>query len=337
MNLPLDLGLEASLAEARQETRVFWQHALERLTGAYAPSTLRGYRRTFTAFESWCLSEHVEFLPAEPETVARYLEYRSDALKPPSLGHVATCIGRIHRLAGHRDPTLDIDVFLALRRAKRKCPHRPRQALGLTSEKLQAMAGGCENDPAGLRDKTLMLVGFESLCRGSEIATLRVEDLARTAAGTFTLLIRKGKADQTGRGRIVVLSARTAQVIEQWLIRSGLSAGILLPKFDKAGSALGPLSTVAITRILLNRARCAGLAEAQVLQISSHSLRVGGAQQLTMNRRNLAQIMRAGGWRSVGTVSRYIEGAELSIWEDQPIGTVAPVLPAKHRSVRGWK
>lgn len=335
--MPLNPGLEAPLAEGPQEMRARWQKAIERLADAYAPSTLRGYTHTFATFESWCLSKHAEFLPAEPETVARYLEYRSHDLRPPTLGHVATYIGRVHRLAGYRDPTVAIDVFLALRRAGRRYPHRPRQALGLISEKLQAMAEGCGNDPAGLRDRALMWVGFESLCRGSEIAALRVEDLARTAVGTFTLLIRKGKADQTGRGRIVVLSPRTAQVIEQWLTCSGLSAGVLLPKLDTVGSPVGSLSTVAITRILRRRARCAGLAEAQVLQISSHSLRVGGAQQLTMNHRNLAQIMRAGGWRSVGTVSRYIEGAELSIWEDQPINTVAPVLPTKHRAVRGWK
>lgn len=336
MNLPLNHGLEAPLVEALQE-RARWQHALERLTGAYAPSTLRGYRHTFMAFESWCLSEHAQCLPADPKTVARYLEYRSDALKPPSLRHVATCIGRIHRLAGDGDPTLGVDVFLALRRAKRRCPHRPRQALGLTSEKIQAAAATCGDDPAGLRDKALMWVGFESLCRGSEIASLRVEDLARTTVGNFTLLVRKGKADQAGRGRTVVLSARAAQAIEQWLTWSGLSTGVLLPKLNSAGSPVGPLSIGAITRILRKRARCAGLADAQVLQISSHSLRVGGAQQLTMNNRNLAQIMRAGGWRSVGTVSRYIEGAELSIWEDRPINMVVPVPSTKHGNIRGWK
>jgi len=85
------------------------------------------------------------------------------------------------------------------------------------------------------------------------------------------------------------------------------------------------LTVTSISRRLRIRARQAGLPASIVSQISSHSLRVGGAQQLTMNNRNLAQIMRAGGWRSVNTVSRYIEAAELSVWDERPSAISLPL------------
>lgn len=45
-----------------------------------------------------------------------------------------------------------------------------------------------------------------------------------------------------------------------------------------------------------------------------HSLRVGGAQQLTLNGHGLLVIMRAGGWKSMNVVARYIEHLDIDVW-----------------------
>ncbi len=49
-------------------------------------------------------------------------------------------------------------------------------------------------------------------------------------------------------------------------------------------------------------------------RISGHSLRVGAAQQLTINGLGILQIMRAGGWRSMSVVARYVENVDLDVW-----------------------
>lgn len=50
--------------------------------------------------------------------------------------------------------------------------------------------------------------------------------------------------------------------------------------------------------------------------ISGHSLRIGGAQQLTLNGYGLPQVKRAGRrWRSGTTVARYVENAEMTLWD----------------------
>lgn len=179
-------------------------------------------------------------------------------------------------------------------------------------------------------------VGFETLCRGSEVAALRAEDLQPGPSGGMSLLVRMGKTDPNGRGRTVVLSTSTTEIVQAWLIASRISHGLMFPRIDRSGASAGALTASGITKLLRKRATTAGLSHNLVPRLSSHSLRVGGAQQLTMMDRNLAQIMRAGGWRSIGTVSRYIESAELSVWEDGPAHLSFP--PPTHGAPRtkGW-
>jgi len=44
-------------------------------------------------------------------------------------------------------------------------------------------------------------------------------------------------------------------------------------------------------------------------------MRVGCAQDLNRNRFDLLTIMRAGGWRSMNVVARYVEKVDLRIWD----------------------
>jgi hypothetical protein len=90
------------------------------------------------------------------------------------------------------------------------------------------------------------------------------------------------------------------------------------------------MTTTKITFLLRVRASAAGMDEAQIKEITSHSLRIGGAQQLTINGCNLSQIMRAGGWKTVETVSRYIEAAQPALWE----GNDKSDLPLPNLGVR---
>lgn len=58
-------------------------------------------------------------------------------------------------------------------------------------------------------------------------------------------------------------------------------------------------------------AKRAGLAEAAA-ELSGHSMRVGGAQDLMMTGHDTLMIMTAGGWKNVEVVARYVEKAAAS-------------------------
>jgi len=60
-------------------------------------------------------------------------------------------------------------------------------------------------------------------------------------------------------------------------------------------------------RAMRAAAERAGLSEHS--KLSGHSLRVGAAQELLLRGFDTVAIARAGGWRSIATLSRYLEPA----------------------------
>ncbi|OZB12782.1 MAG: hypothetical protein B7X55_13925 [Rhodobacterales bacterium 34-62-10] len=52
----------------------------------------------------------------------------------------------------------------------------------------------------------------------------------------------------------------------------------------------------------------------EIAAFSGHSMRVGAAQDLLTKGFDTVAIMRAGGWKSVGVLARYLEAAEHNVW-----------------------
>ena len=76
-----------------------------------------------------------------------------------------------------------------------------------------------------------------------------------------------------------------------------------------------PLNPKALTEIYRNLAQRAGLPDYLVRGLTSHSARVGAAQDLLKSGETLPQIMRRGGWKSPGIVMRYTEQTDLQPME----------------------
>ena len=73
-------------------------------------------------------------------------------------------------------------------------------------------------------------------------------------------------------------------------------------------------STTSVKCMIKSAAKRDGLGPSIVDEFSGHSLRVGAAQDLLRKGFDTAAIMRAGGWKSVNTLSRYLEKAEHNVW-----------------------
>lgn len=187
-----------------------WRGALEDLRGAYADTTIHGYARDFALFVTWCNEQGCCPLPAAPQTLARYLEANIATLRATTLVRRLAAIVRVHRLLELENPADSERVRLASRRIQRHRPNRPRQALGIDRNLRGRLLSACPDSLAGKSDKTLVALGFEGLCRRSELAALTVEDVVENRHGQLAVLIRRGKADQNGDGRVVTLSPRPA-------------------------------------------------------------------------------------------------------------------------------
>lgn len=291
-----------------------WRKLLQRLDGAYSDHTLRSYRSDFGAFSRWCRAKRLRALPAEPSTVVAYIDAEGQRLKPSTIKRRLCALRRIHCLCDAGDPTHDEEVKLALRRARRAQPSRPQQAHGITAALRDQLLAVCSDDLIGLRDKVLVSVGFDTLCRRGELVALSVDDFTPTADGRFTVLVRRAKNDPEGAGRTARLSKIASDILRLWFAETGIERGALLrPVYGKRILALY-LEPLTVSRVLKKLCDRAGIEMDLVEKVSGHSLRVGAAQQLTINGFGLAQIMRAGGWKSVNVVARYIENVDLDVW-----------------------
>jgi integrase len=224
-------------------------------------------------------------------------------------------VATIHKLNRFEDPTKDPDVLLEMRRMHRKLGRYSKQALGITSDILEKMIQASEAGNRGSRDRALLLLAYDSLCRRSELVDLRLEDIQislKNGKEQMSILIRKSKTDQFEIGKRIFVSERTQVAIKEWLERlRNPKSGILFRGVNRAQHIVDSLKSGQINRIYKRLAKLAKLEQETIDQISGHSLRVGHAQDMVNAGESLPLIMSKGRWSKTDTVMRYVEQINL--------------------------
>lgn len=289
--------------------------------GAYAPNTEAAWQADSRAFAAWCVAQGHNPLPAPPETVAAYVTACAEQFAVATVRRYLATIAAVHRAAGLADPTKDETVRLAVKRMARAKGSRQKQAVGLTWEDLRVALRHLDDSPRDLRDRALVLTGYDLLARRSELAALNREDLRFERDGTGRMLIVQGKTDQEGQGTTGFLSKTTCDALRAWMNAAQAEDG---PLFQ--GMARGPhgqvqdrISDKGVERIIKRIGTLAGLDG-----VSGHSLRVGAAQDLMANGLDIGMIAQAGRWKTTRMPLRYTEA--------QAAGTSGmAILAAKQR------
>jgi integrase/recombinase XerD len=292
-----------------------WRQEFKRLEGAYAPATLRGYYTDVQKFTDWCVKEGHDPFPAQVNTVCEFIAAQGVDLRPDSVRRCLCAIRKIHHLLRLPDPTTDEDVNLAMRRLKRAKLGRPRQAKGMTRAHLEQCLAVQPDSPWGLRNRALLSLGFDLLTRRSELVAMMTDDIEFRGDGTLRVIIRRGKTDPFGMGRIGFTSRRSARLVGEWLAWRGEDIAPLFCGIYRGKAIDRSLETTKVKLIVKEAVIAAGLPPEEVDAFSSHSLRVGAAQELLRAGFDTAAIMRAGGWRSTNVLARYLEYAEHNVWE----------------------
>ena len=286
----------------------------KRLDGAYAPATIKSYLSGVRIFVEWCEQNSVSPFPASVESLCSFLEAQGLGLAPSTVRHRVYSIRKIHRLLRLPDPTFDEEVAISLRRIRRAKPGRPKQAKGLTSEYRDAFLAAQPDSPWGLRNRAMIALGYDLLTRRSELVAIRSSELAMRKDGTLRVLIRRSKADPFGNGRISFTSSSTAALVDEWLAWRGAAPDYLFCPIYKGKAVDRSLSATTVKRLIKESAVRAGLNQVEIDAFSSHSMRVGAAQDLLCAGHDTAAIMRAGGWKSINVLGRYLELAEHNVW-----------------------
>ena len=252
--------------------------------------------------------------PADIETVCTFIEEQDKKKAASTVRRRLYAIRKVHRLLRLPDPTYDEDINFSLRRARRAKLTRPRQAKGLTRDFLDRFIAGEPDTPWGLRNKAMLGLGYELLTRRSELVALRTEDISARPDGTLQVLIRRSKSDPFGQGRLAFTSQHTAALLKAWLDWRGPHIEWLFCPIYQGKAIARDLSTTTIKRVIKTAAKREGLDPDTVGEFSGHLLRVGAAQDLLKMGHDTAAIMRAGGWKSVNVLARYLEKAEHNVW-----------------------
>ena len=133
--------------------------------------------------------------------------------------------------------------------------------------------------PIGIRDAAVILVGYASAMRRSELVALTLADVEHKPAGLL-LSVRRSKTDQPGHGQVVAVAhgrhAATDPVaaLAVWRAVRGETPGPLFTRTTARSVSLDPMSGTALARMLRTRAEAAGL---DGTRITAHSLRAGHA------------------------------------------------------------
>jgi site-specific recombinase XerD len=292
-----------------------WRSEFKRLEDAYAPATMRSYRSDVEAFETWCDTSGLAPFPATVDTVCRFLEEQGREKAPSTVRRRLYAIRKAHRLLRLPDPTHDEEINLALRRVKRARGIRSKQTRGMTRAFLERFVDCQPATPWGrLRNRAMLTLGYELLARRSELVALRNEDVTWRGDGTLRVLIRRSKSDHYAEGRIAFTSRATADLVTAWMDWRGPAIPWLFCPIYHGKAINRDLSTTTVKRLIKSAATSAGLELEAINAFSGHSMRFGAAQDLLTMGHDTAAIMRAGGWKSVNVLGRYLEQAEHNVW-----------------------
>lgn len=288
------------------------ENTVRKIEGAYAPSTIRAYKSSFERFIQFCEECKVLALPADPEYVALYIsKLTTSGLKSSSIRNIVAAISSIHKLNMFGDPTQHATVKIELRRMNRTLGRYSQQAYGITAPILEKMLEATDNNLRGIRDRALLLLAYDSMCRRSELVSLKVMDIQVQELdnkGQMKIRLRKSKTDQESQGRWIHPSERSADATIKWINQAKLDDGYLFRGINNATDITHELKSSQINRIYKRLARDAKLPKEVIDHISGHSMRVGAAQDLLKSGASMLMIMNRGRWSKTDTVMRYLEG-----------------------------
>lgn len=243
-----------------------------------------------------------------------FLEEQGKLWKFSSVRQKLYAIRKIHRLMRLPDPTHDEELNIVLRRIRRSKLSRPKQAKPLNKHHRDKFIAALPNTPCGRRDKVMIALGYETLARRSELVAIKTSDITFLPDGTARVMIRRSKADQFGSGRIAFTSTQTSILLKEWIEWRGHDADYLFCPIYKGNVLDRSLSATTVRRVIKRAAKLSGYDSNLAEEFSGHSMRVGAAQDLLCAGHNTSAIMRAGGWKSVSVLARYLEDAEHNVW-----------------------
>ena len=318
---------EVPAVTRREEIQLFRQAAQWRAEELKAKATAERTRAAYAAdwahFSNFCEQLEVSPLPASVDTVKEYLAALPSMPQSSIKGRgrrkesrtgysVATItrrlasISRTHKRAGFPSPCGDEEIREVLRGVRREVGPGNGSRDAILTDDFHPLT----KRPQTLkqfRDRALLLFGFASAMRRSELSALDVSDL-RFDAGHVFAAIRRSKTDQQGKGREVCVNVGrrlcAVTALREWLEAAGINEG---PVFRGVGKGRpgrigsGRLTGASINLIVQRYCRTHGVEGV----LGAHSLRAGFVTQAKIGGASDYSIQLQTGHTSSTMIDRY--------------------------------
>lgn len=279
---------------------------------ASADATKRAYRSDLELLWQWCADHNLlPTLPLDAGLVAEFLYAMSEAhMAFASIDRALASVSKAHTLSGHASPREDVRVREAIRRIRRARGSAQDQKAALTLDDLRAvLAKVVGNGPKQLLERAVLLTGWWGALRRSEVAALRVEDVAFRPEGVV-LTIRRSKTDQNAAGASIGLpAARDGSVCPVVALRAWIDSleakggmlfrsvvrGVVGTRIDRSGKF--------VARTVKRYAKAAGI---DPTKVSGHSLRSGFVTEAIRQHRDPAVVRKTTRHASDKMLAKYI-------------------------------
>lgn len=272
-----------------------------------AENTNRAYAADWKHFGRWCRIKGTDTLPPSSEMIGLYLADLAAPVGKASAITVTTIERRLSGLAwnyAQRGFTLDRKnrhIATVLAGIKRKHARPPVQKEAILRDDILAMVATLPHDLRGLRDRSILLLGYAGGLRRSEIVSLDVHKDDTPGSGGWIEILEVGALltlnAKTGWREVEVGRGSTDQTcpvhaLEQWLHFAKIDFGPVFVRTSRDGKKAldARLSDKHVARLIKQTVLDAGirseLPEKERLALfSGHSLRAGLASSAKVDER----------------------------------------------------
>jgi len=273
-----------------------------------SPDTIKSYRDALTLFRRFVLNERhcsiakFTFAQCTRDCIFSFLEdLKSQGSKPGTRNQRLAALKSYLWFAADKDVTLQ-SIALEVSRVP-SCKNPATEKVVLSEDALNAIFSQPANTRMGLRDRTIMILLYDSAVRLAEILNLKVNDICLNEKNPYIRVMGKGSKE-----RVVAINARTVKHIQQYLeiycLRREAENNLLFYTVIK--STAGKMSEGNVERFIQRYAdKARESCPDMPLRVHPHMLRRTRATNLYQNGVELALISRILGHAFLETTQIY--------------------------------
>lgn len=314
--------------------------AIQEVKHQISLNTQRSYKASFNIFHTYCEQHGLSALPADPRSIMAFIGFQKSQLNMsghhlslPTFNSRLAAIRFYHQQAGFVSPTEHPDVLKILRGLSRNqyrntLTYNQQPIMYDELEVLISVIDQTENELIRLRDKSLILLGFQGGFRRSELSKIQVEHITFLPK-KMKIRLPYSKSNQQGKSEWKLLPSSenysAHNVLKDWLSVAGITSGHVFRSISRDGKSIRPYfvappkdSTVNhnkqknsgyingddVYRIIKKYCNSAGFDHEFY---GAHSLRSGCVTQLHENEKDYLYIMSRTGHSDPRSLKNYLK------------------------------